>query len=260
MSIFDKITKGIINDAPIITIMGEGARGKSTFASEFPLPIFLETEEGSKSLDVERLKIETWTDFKEAMRDLKTLKLPYKTVVIDSIDHLCHKFCDDIMARDGGKPMAVAHGGYGKAYELLIPEYLMPTVAAARFFAANGITTIFTCHSQIVEVEDPLTLGRYISYRPKLHKSKSVDVGAYLYECCDVWGNLTLDTTIVEKNDSVRAKTSEKRSLQTHASPEATCKSRRKLQSPLPMNIGNMYKSFITQWNNAVPSTPAKAG
>lgn len=49
------ITTGIL-DSPVKTVLyGPEGIGKSTFASHFPDPVFIDTEGGTKRLDVKRL-------------------------------------------------------------------------------------------------------------------------------------------------------------------------------------------------------------
>lgn len=50
-----KIIKGKIPCAKKVTIYGPEGIGKSTFASQFPDPIFIDTEGSTKDMDVARL-------------------------------------------------------------------------------------------------------------------------------------------------------------------------------------------------------------
>lgn len=49
------ITDGVINGAKKVVFYGPEGIGKSTFASKFPDPLFIDTEGSTKELDVKRL-------------------------------------------------------------------------------------------------------------------------------------------------------------------------------------------------------------
>src|SRR5947207_2262166 len=76
-----------------------GARlGKSTFAAQFPAPVFLDTEGGTHHLDVARLPApKTWADVVAGIVALATEAHDFKTLVIDTadwlekllVDHVC---------------------------------------------------------------------------------------------------------------------------------------------------------------------------
>lgn len=53
-----KITKGIIPCAKKVVIYGPEGIGKSTFASQFPDPVFIDTEGSTNSMDVARLTVQ----------------------------------------------------------------------------------------------------------------------------------------------------------------------------------------------------------
>lgn len=81
-----KIKPGL--EGKIITIAGLPKCGKSTFASKAEKPLFISTEPGLGLISgIMAVPCNTWTDFKQVLRQLKTdeAKKTYKTIVIDTV-------------------------------------------------------------------------------------------------------------------------------------------------------------------------------
>ena len=82
-----KITKGIIPCAKKVVIYGPEGIGKSTFASQFPDPVFIDTEGSTNSMDVARLpKPTSWQMLLEEIQYVKDHPDVCKTLVIDTVD------------------------------------------------------------------------------------------------------------------------------------------------------------------------------
>ena len=61
-----KISNGIVKAKQKVVVYGPEGIGKSTFASKFPKPLFIDTEGSTKKLDVDRFedKPTSWTMLK----------------------------------------------------------------------------------------------------------------------------------------------------------------------------------------------------
>ena len=81
------VTTGIQN-APVKTVLyGPEGIGKSTFASYFPDPVFIDTEGGTKRLNVKRLPQPTsWTMLLDEVAEVRKGSVPCGTLVIDTAD------------------------------------------------------------------------------------------------------------------------------------------------------------------------------
>ncbi len=80
------VISGQIDSPQRVLLYGPGGIGKTTLASLAPSPVFIDLEEGSYALDVERVKgIESWADLRHCLQS--DLLDGYQTVVIDSATH-----------------------------------------------------------------------------------------------------------------------------------------------------------------------------
>lgn len=88
-SILSSITRGRTLDAPRIILYGMEGIGKSTFAANFPAPIFIQTEDGLGMIDCAKFPLAK--SFDEVFQELVALETEpneFKTIVIDSLDWL----------------------------------------------------------------------------------------------------------------------------------------------------------------------------
>ena len=82
-----EITRGKIPCAKKVVIYGPEGIGKSTFASQFPEPVFIDTEGSTNSMDVARLpKPTSWQMLLDEIQYIKSHPDVCKTLVIDTID------------------------------------------------------------------------------------------------------------------------------------------------------------------------------
>ena len=82
-----EITKGKIPCAKKTVIYGPEGIGKSTFASKFPDPVFIDTEGSTKDMDVARLPApSSWSMVLEEVRYVIQNPSICKTLVIDTAD------------------------------------------------------------------------------------------------------------------------------------------------------------------------------
>ena len=81
------VTTGIQN-SPVKTVLyGPEGIGKSTFASHFPNPVFIDTEGGTKRLNVKRLPQPTsWAMLLDEVAEVRKGSVPCGTLVIDTAD------------------------------------------------------------------------------------------------------------------------------------------------------------------------------
>lgn len=194
------ITSGIVYDPQKVIIYGPEGIGKSTFASKFPDPVFIDTEKGSLKLDVKRLpKPSSWAMLLDEVDSVRRGEVQCKTIVIDTADwaeKLClrsicaSKKWDGIEAPGFGKGYVYAKEEFGKLLDLL-EEVLL-----------SGRNVAITAHAQISRVDQPDEFGSYDRWSMKTTKW----VAPLLREWCDMLLFANYKTFVVKDGDGKNAK------------------------------------------------------
>lgn len=160
------VIKGIIKTAQKTVIYGTEGIGKSTFASMFPSPAFIDTEGSTKNMDVDRYLVSDWSDILKAVEEVKREKV-YKTVVIDTADW-AETRCADFVCRNAGKK-GIEDFGYGKGYTYLQEEF-QKLLNLLDELIADGINVVITAHAKMRKFEQPDEMGAYDRWEMKLTK------------------------------------------------------------------------------------------
>ena len=100
-----EIIRGKIPCAKKVVIYGPEGIGKSTFASQFPDPVFIDTEGSTNSMDVARLpKASSWQMILQQVDYVRTHPEVCKTLVIDTIawaEAMCVQHICDSLRKNG---------------------------------------------------------------------------------------------------------------------------------------------------------------
>jgi len=163
-----EITKGIIKKAVKVVIYGPEGIGKSTLASRFPEPVFIDTEGSTSSMDVARLpKPTSWTMLLSEVDYVKSNPTCCRTLVIDTADwaeQLCSSQVCASHHIDGIEDL-----GYGKGYVYLKEEFGRLLNKASDLLDL-GINVVITAHAMMRKFEQPDELGAYDRWELKLSK------------------------------------------------------------------------------------------
>lgn len=179
-----RIIKGKLPSAKKVVIYGPEGIGKSTFASKFPDPVFIDTEGSTKDMDVARFeKATSWQMLTDQIRYVRSTLGVCKTLVIDTADWAEQMCVEDLCARNGKK--GIEDFGYGNGYVYAKEEFgrflnLLSEVVDA------GINVVITAHSQIRKFEQPDELGAYDRYELKLGKKTQSQTSPLLKEWADM--------------------------------------------------------------------------
>lgn len=237
--LMSKIIKGKERKPPRICIYGEHGIGKSTFASQFPDPIFIQTEDGLNQIDCEKFPLATdLMDVVNYVQVLKTSEHNYKTLVLDSLDwleKLAHEYIctqehrESISSFDRG-------AGYVKAKEKIIK--LLKSIDELRI--KKKMIICFLSHSTIYKFEDPCGTP-YDRY--KLAVSDSVN--RKIMEWCDVVSFLNFETKVLEDAGNFKkAKRAVNRGrfLYSISDPAYDAKNRYNMPDKMPLDVKEFFK------------------
>ncbi len=205
LSILQGIRRGRISAATKVLLYGVEGVGKSTWASQWPAPIYLCSEAGTEQLDVDRLpEPRTWSDVLQAVDALTSEQHTYQTLVVDTVDWLEPLLWDGVCQRN--KWSTIEAPGYGRGYVEALGEWrlLLRRLEAVR---ARGIHVVLLGHSTIRRVSPPDS-EPYDRYALKVHEKAA----ALLRE----WS----DAVLFAQYDQVVGKAKDARAARAHATGE----------------------------------------
>lgn len=150
--------------APRLLIYGPPGIGKTTLASEFPDPVFLQIEDGTPG-DVELTsfgKLDTFGDVMDALGALYQEEHTYRTVVIDSVTELQRLIYAETCARGDEKGNAKANiedFGYGKGYvyAMRVAQEFIDGINYLR--TDRNMAVVLIAHSSVQRFDDPETVS-----------------------------------------------------------------------------------------------------
>ena len=163
-----KILKGKQARPQRVVIYGVESVGKTTFASKFPNPLFLDIEGGSNHLDIDRVAISTWKELGECISEAG--RTDYQTVVIDSADWAERLAVEDLLATN--KKTSVEDFGFGKGW-VMAAEKMSRFLTALDALIDAGKHVVVLAHSKVQRTEPPDILAAYDRYELKLSKQSS---------------------------------------------------------------------------------------
>lgn len=180
------ITEGKIVRAQKVIIYGPEGVGKTTLASQFPNPLFIDTEGGTSHLNVRRLDTPTsWTMLKQQVVWVKANPTVCDTLVIDTADWAEALCIQSVVASASDVNIkGIEDFGYGKGYVYLAEEF-------GRFlnllsdFPEIGINVVLTAHSKVKKFEQPDERVSYDRWELKLSEAGTKKVTPLVKEWAD---------------------------------------------------------------------------
>ena len=163
-----EIIRGKIPCAKKVLVYGPEGIGKSTFASRFPDPLFIDTEGSTKEMDVARTPApSSWTMLMEQVRHVNAHPEVCRTLAIDTADWAEILCIDHVLAKY--QQTSIEGFAYGKGYTYVQEEFgrllnLLEEVVG------KGINIALTAHSKMRKFEQPDEMGAYDRWETKLSK------------------------------------------------------------------------------------------
>lgn len=159
----ESLKKVSATQPPRIAIYGPPGVGKTTLASEFPNPVFLQVEDGTPAgLELDSFgKLNTFGEVMDALTALYVEEHDFSTVVLDSASELQRLIFEETCARgvDGNSKTHIEDFGYGKGYKYAgsIFEEVIDGLNALR--TEKGMTVVVLAHSAVQRFDDPETVS-----------------------------------------------------------------------------------------------------
>lgn len=238
--------------APSKTVLyGTEGIGKTTLAAQFPGALILDTEDGSRRLDVARVSCGDFAAVEAAMHDLCRDPQGFQTVVIDSVDWAERSLIDSIVRGAGKK--SIEDFGFGKGY-VFVQERTAKFLALADQLVARGMHVVMVAHAAVKRTSPPDQTDGFDRYELKLSKQT-----APLFK---EWADLLLfcnyRTKLIEGADGrKKGLGGRERIMFAERSAAFDAKNRYGLPAELPMGIEALAPVFAA--SSAAPPAEPKA-
>lgn len=236
-----KIESGLEKRPLKVVIYGAEGIGKSTFASQFPEPLFLDTEGGTSSLNIKRVKCgSSWEYLLSCVNEVIKNPSICKTLVIDTADwaeSLCTKYVCEKYRKSN-----IEEFGFGKGYVYLQDEFSKLLTALDKLIEL-GVNAVVTAHGKPRKFELPEEAGQFDRWEMKLTKQ----VAPLLKEWCDMLLFCNYKTYVVTTENNTKKAQGGKRVVYTshHACWDA--KNRYGLPDELDLDFKGIAHLFGTQ-------------
>ena len=241
-----KIESGLEKRSLKVVIYGAEGIGKSTFASQFPEPLFLDTEGGTSSLNIRRVKCgSSWEYLLGCVNEVIKDPSICKTLVIDTADwaeSLCTKYVCEKYRKSN-----IEEFGFGKGYVYLQDEFSKLLTALDKLIEL-GVNAVVTAHGKPRKFELPEEAGQFDRWEMKLTKQ----VAPLLKEWCDMLLFCNYKTYVVTTENNTKKAQGGKRVVYTshHACWDA------KNRYGLPDELDLDFKGFAHLFGTQSPKKP----
>lgn len=158
-----------------LVIFGQEGVGKTTFASLFPNPWFVDTEGSTKWIDdlqdrQYKPRPRTWTDIQSQISRFKE-ELPGDTLVIDTADWLESKFIDYLCSINGWSALG-GQNDHGNSYNVLDKQF-RKFLDELTEISEMGVIIVITAHVDTKTQTQPDEIGSWDRYQMKMQKKTS---------------------------------------------------------------------------------------
>jgi len=247
------ITKGKIKSAYKVVIYGPEGIGKSTMASQFPAPVYIDTEGSTVRMDVDRF--DTPNSFDDVLADLDQIYKEdhnYKTLVIDTMDKLELMINDKVCQEQNVTGIEAI--GYGKGYTFAAEKVnkLLGKLDVIRM--ARGMNIVIICHGQMRKFEQPDEMGAYDRWELKLSKK----VAPMVKEWADMVLFSNYKTYVVKSETGTKKAQGGKRVMYTTHNPAWDAKNRDNLPEVLDFDFKGIAHLFGEESEKKVEKKPEK--
>jgi len=241
------LQKGTSGKPPRLLVYGVSGIGKTTFCSDAPNPIFIQTEDGLGMIDCNAFPLATsYADVRDAIGSLINDEHDYKTLVVDSLDWLEPLIQREVCVQQGVD--SIESIPYGKGFIMAMDIWRDYLTGLNTLRDTRGMMIIQTAHSDIKRFESP-DIDSYDRYVIKLHAKAA----AVVQEHSDCVFFTNYKTHVVQEDVGFnqkrnRAIGSGARMLFTQEKPSFSAKNRYALAAEIPLDDKT--------WSVLAPSIP----
>lgn len=243
-----EINQGVIAKAQKVVIYGVEGIGKSTLASKFPNPLFIDLEGSTNNMDVKRIKSPTSWSLLLQQLDWIIKEKPCETLVIDTLDYAEEYLCKPYVVAsrpnaNGQYVKNIEDYGYGAGYKHLADVWGKDLLNKLSEVVDAGINVVLLAHATQRKVDSPDQLGSYDKYELKLEKKTS----SLTKEWADLLLFLNFKTEVTTIKDGMTQKrkgTSQQRVMHTTNHPAYDAKNRHKLSDELELDFSMIAHIF----------------
>ena len=228
--------------APKVLIYGVEGIGKSTFASKFPDPLFIDTEGSTAYMDVNRFDPAptSWQNLLDMVTWVKQNGTPGSSVVIDTLDWAERMCIKSVCQENGWK--GIETPGYGAGYKFAYEKFCK-LLDALTDVSNSGINVICTAHAKIVKFEQPDEASSYDRWGLKLIDTRNTSIASICKEWADtvLFANYKPIVERVEDGSKTTAKArGNKRVMYTTHDATYDAKNRWGLPSEVPFDFSSI--------------------
>ena len=246
-----QIMRGRQKTALKVVVYGPEGIGKSTFAAQFPNPLFIDTEGSTRHMDVARLeRPSSWAMVLEQAGWVRDNPDSCATLVLDTADW-AEQLCSAALCAKHQKA-SIEEFGYGKGYTYLMEEFgrLLNQLEEV---VARGIHVAVIAHARMRKFEQPDEMGAYDRWELKLSRQTAPMVKE--------WADMVLFANyktyaVKTKEGKVKAQGGS-RVMYTSHHPCWDAKNRQGLADELPFSFDAIGHCFPGAGPAPVPEEPA---
>jgi len=160
MSLLSKIKPEESPPPSTFVITGVPGIGKTTLAAALPVPLYIATDPGLRGLEhLPRFQVNrdftTFPEIRSLLDEAIAMKdLPFKSIVIDTLDALETMIYADVCAEGKGKSIEDFGGGYGKGYTRA-REKLEELLSRLSTLNRRGLIIMILSHVQAKPMRQP---------------------------------------------------------------------------------------------------------
>ena len=249
-----KITRGVQAKPLKVVIYGPEGIGKSTFASRFPDPLFIDTEGSTTRMNVARTETPTsLAMLVQLLTEVRDAPPGCKTLIIDTIDWT-ERLCIQAVC-DKNHKTGIEDFGYGKGYSYVYEE-MGRILNLLNDIWERGIHVVLTAHAAIRKFEQPDEMGAYDRWELKLINSPKCNSCAMVKEWADMvlFANYKTFAVAADKDGKKLKARGGERVMYTSHDPCWDAKNRFGLAPELPFDFSQIAHIFGAAPVQSVPS------